>query len=414
MTKTDTDAGAAKAGSLSRLGGGANQVGARAYNERLTLSLIRRNGPLSKAALARLTGLSAQTLSQIVRHLEADGLVLPQERLRGRIGQPSVPYALNPMGALSFGVKIGRRSTDLVLCDFLGAILNRAKLTYAYPSPVETLSFVRQQVTAMRRRYRQGERFIGVGIAMPFEIWEWASEVAAPLGALDEWRDIDVAAEVTRQTRLPTMLANDATAACGAELAHLDRGLYSDFLYFFIGSFIGGGIVLNGALYAGRSGNAGAVGSMPVYVGGRISQLIQHASLMALEKALLKCGQDASLLQDPQSDWTVVGAPLKSWMDGVSESLAAAIVASMSVIDFPIARIDGAMPRNVLDQIIAETRARIGKLDRQGLTPFEITAGTVGADARALGAAMLPILANFTSDPEVLLKDISATATQPA
>ena len=315
MTKIDADPAAARADSLSRLGGGANQVGARAYNERLTLSLIRRNGPLSKAALARLTGLSAQTLSQIVRHLEADGLVLPQERLRGRIGQPSVPYALNPMGALSFGVKIGRRSTDLVLCDFLGAILNRAKLTYAYPCPRETLSFVRQQVAVMRRRYKQGERFVGVGIAMPFEIWEWESEVAAPPGALDDWRDVDVAAEVTRQTRLPAMLANDATAACGAELAHLDRGLHSDFLYFFIGSFCRRRDRAQRRLVCGAVGNAGAVGSMPVYVGGRTSQLIQHASLMALEKALLKSGQDASLLQDPEADWTVMGAPLsRGWM----------------------------------------------------------------------------------------------------
>ena len=98
----------------------------------------------------------------------------------------------------------------------------------------------------------------------------------------------------------------------------------------------------------------------------------------------------------------------------MSESLAAAIVASMSVIDFPIVRIDGAMPRNVLSEIIAGTRARIGRLDRQGLSPFEITAGTVGTDARALGGAMLPILANFTCDPEVLLKDISATAAHSA
>jgi len=414
MTKTDTDAGAARAGSLSRLGGGANQVGARAYNERLTLSLIRRNGPLSKAALARLTGLSAQTLSQIVPHLEADGLVLPQERLRGRIGQPSVPYALNPMGALSFGVKIGRRSTDLVLCDFLGAILHRAKLTYAYPSPAETLSFVRRQIAAIRRRYEQGERFIGVGIAMPFQIWEWASEVAAPPGALDDWRELDVAADITRHTRLPAMLANDATAACGAELAHLDRGLHSDFLYFFIGSFIGGGVVLNGALYAGRSGNAGAVGSMPVCVAGRTSQLIQHASLMTLEKALLASGQDASLLQDPQADWASLGPPLRYWIDCVSEGLAAAIVASLSVIDFPIVRIDGAMPRDVLAQIISGTRARIGQLNRRGLTQFEITAGTVGADARALGGAMLPILANFTCDPEVLLKNVSAAPAHSA
>ncbi len=413
MTKTDIDSGPAGTESLSRLGGGANQVGARAYNERLTLSLIRRNGPLPKAALARLTGLSAQALSQIVKRLETDGLVLPQERLRGRIGQPSVPYALNPMGALSFGVKIGRRSTDLVLCDFLGAILGRAKLTYPYPSPSTTLSFLRQQVAAMRRQYKHG-RFIGVGIAMPFEIWEWAGEIAAPPAALDGWRTLDVAAEISRHTGLPAMLANDATAACGAELAHLDRGRHSDFLYVFIGSFVGGGVVLNGALYAGRSGNAGAIGSMPVHADGGMSQLIHHASLMSLERALVQSGLDASLLQNPQADWTKLGPPLKSWIDRVSQSLAAAIVASLSVIDFPVVRIDGAMPRNVLAEIIAGTRAQIAKLDCQGLTPFEITAGTIGGEARALGGAMLPILANFTCDPEVLLKDVSAMTAHPA
>ena len=101
-------------------------------------------------------------------------------------------------------------------------------------------------------------------------------------------------------------------------------------------------------------------------------------------------------------------------MNGVSESLAAAILASMSVIDFPIARIDGAMPRNVLSEIIAGTRARAARLNRRGLTPFDIVAGTVGAGARALGGAMLPILANFTCDPEVLLKDVEACARLPA
>ncbi|WP_236646175.1 winged helix-turn-helix domain-containing protein, partial [Sulfitobacter sp. HI0021] len=47
----------------------------RAYNERLVLSLIRRSGPTSKAEIARLTGLSAQTVSVIMRALEADGLL---------------------------------------------------------------------------------------------------------------------------------------------------------------------------------------------------------------------------------------------------------------------------------------------------------------------------------------------------
>ncbi len=65
---------------------GSNQSGMRAYNERLVLSLIRRSGPTSKAEIARLTGLSAQTVSVIMRALEADGLLKKGARVRGRVG----------------------------------------------------------------------------------------------------------------------------------------------------------------------------------------------------------------------------------------------------------------------------------------------------------------------------------------
>src|SRR3954469_3797156 len=86
---------------------GTNQSGVRLYNERLVLSLIRRHGSLPKADIARMTGLSPQTISIIMNQLEADGLLTRGHALRGRVGQPSVPYSLNPDGAYAFGLKIG-------------------------------------------------------------------------------------------------------------------------------------------------------------------------------------------------------------------------------------------------------------------------------------------------------------------
>jgi len=78
-----------KAGAASR---GTNQTGVRLYNERLVLSLIRRHGELPKADIARMTGLSPQTISIITNALEADGLLLRGKPLRGKVGQPLVPY----------------------------------------------------------------------------------------------------------------------------------------------------------------------------------------------------------------------------------------------------------------------------------------------------------------------------------
>src|SRR5690606_31471086 len=103
--------------------------------ERLVLSLIRRRGELPKADIARLTGLSPQTISIIMNQLEADGLLRRGRPQRGRIGQPSVPYSLDPQGALAFGLKIGRRSVDLYLINFVGEIIEALHKTYRYPTP---------------------------------------------------------------------------------------------------------------------------------------------------------------------------------------------------------------------------------------------------------------------------------------
>src|SRR5664279_710468 len=121
---------------------GTNQNGVRLYNERLVLSLIRKEGCLPKAEIARQTGLSAQTITVIMRQLEADHLVVKQGRTRGKIGQPSVPFALNPAGAYSLGLKIGRRSNDLVLIDMLGGVRRSLHEAGSYPTPHSVSDFV--------------------------------------------------------------------------------------------------------------------------------------------------------------------------------------------------------------------------------------------------------------------------------
>src|SRR3954464_13605650 len=121
--------------------GGANQIRVRAYNERLVLSLVRLYGALSKADIARRSGLSAQTVSVIMRVLEKEGLLSRGEPIRGRISQPSIPMRLNPDAVYSFGVKIGPRSPDLVLMDFVGRIRLQLHRIYAYPLPHHFLSF---------------------------------------------------------------------------------------------------------------------------------------------------------------------------------------------------------------------------------------------------------------------------------
>ena len=232
---------------------------------------------------------------------------------------------------------------------------------------------------------------------MPFELWNWADTAGAPREVMDQWRHRDIRADIQALCGFPVYLQNDATAACGAELVFGQTGNLRDFIYFYIGAFAGGGIVLNGRLYSGPTGNAGALGSMPVPgADGRPTQLIDVASLAILEKALNERGVDASYL------WTSSGgtgrAMGRSSMPGSSPpaaALAYAIVAASSVIDFEAAVIDGWMPASARQRLVDAVRSSIARIDVEGLRIPSVREGTVGIHARALGGASLPLSERF-------------------
>ncbi|RAZ80279.1 ROK family transcriptional regulator [Mesorhizobium atlanticum] len=381
-----------------RLHRGTNQSGMRDHNERLVLSLVRQHGSLAKSDIARMTGLSAQTVSVIMRELEEDKLLVRQAPLRGKIGQPSIPMALNPEGAFFIGLKIGRRSAELVLIDFLGNVRAMLQHSYRYPAPRETVEFVTAGIRTMRGELTpaQDKRIAGLGVAMPFELWNWADTAGAPRDVMEEWRHRDIRADIQAQCEFPVYLQNDATSACGAELVFGQAGAARDFVYFYIGAFAGGGIVLNGRLYSGPKGNAGALGSMPVPgPDGKPTQLIDVASIAMLEKALSAKGIDGSYLWTSPQEWGDIGAELDEWIASASRALAYAIVAASSVIDFEAAVIDGWMPLDVRRRLVEAIRQAISGIDAEGLKLPFVREGTVGIHARALGGASLPLSERF-------------------
>ncbi|MDB5526824.1 MAG: hypothetical protein JWM58_4587 [Rhizobium sp.] len=389
--------------------GGANQTRVRAYNERLVLSLVRRHGSLSKAEIARRTGLSAQTVSVIMRSLEKDGLLARGEPQRGRVGQPSIPMSLNSDGVFSLGLKIGRRSADLVLMDFTGQVRMQLHEAYRYPTPSGVLAFSEGAAAEIQSTMRPEDRrkIAGIGVALPFELWNWVEAMGAPPEDMDAWRDADIAAMLGEKLNFPVFLQNDATAACAAELAFGHGPRFADFAYFFLGSFIGGGVVLNHALYPGRTGNAGAFGSMPFAIqNGRQSQLIEHASVVLLEKMLLDAGQDPSSIWLAPEQWADFGEIKTTWIAETAKALAFAIATVSSVIDFEAVIVDGGFAASVRSALVQATQAELLKLDLQGIAPPVVEEGLVGSAARAIGAASLPLFSRYHIDQSVLFKEM--------
>jgi predicted NBD/HSP70 family sugar kinase len=372
--------------------------------------MVRRHGSLPKSEISRRSGLSAQTVSVIMRALEKDGLLLKGKPKRGKVGQPSVPMSLNPEGVYSIGLKIGRRSADLVLMDFVGGVRNTVHETFPYPTPDRITQFVSNGINTLIETMteREQERIVGIGVATPFELWNWAEKVGAPVNSMNSWRNFDLKKQLSEVSGYPVHVENDATASCGAELVFGRGAEFTDFVYFFIGSFIGGGVVLKHTVYSGRTGNAGALGSMPIaHKDGKPQQLIEKASIFALENVLNDKGIDPSPLWLTPDDWGDIGEPLDQWISSTAKYLAVAIVSSCAVIDFEAAIIDGGFPVSVRKRIVTEAIREMHKLDLQGIEAPKIIEGLVGSNARAIGGASVPLFAHYMLDQNVLFKELN-------
>lgn len=356
--------------------------GARSQNERLILWLIRRHGPMPRAALAQATGLSAQAVTNITRELILAGLLdAGGERQRGKVGQPLRPLALAPDGALSLGLKVGRRMAELVLVDFLGQTRQIRVQPYGFPDPDEICEFAHRASAAILADLPPPlrPRLSGLGIATPYYLWDWGQE-------MEPWRGRDLRLELAQRLDLPVWLENDASCACGAEMIFGTGDLPPDFLYFYIAHFAGGGVVLDGRLRHGPTRNAGALGSYPVPGGG---QVLDVASVSVLETML---GHALSL---DDAAWDLPAAATQEWLDKSAAVLSHAALGAVAVLDLPLVVIDGAMPAGLRDALVAATADRLAGMRHYGVTLPDLRAGTLGRRARALGAAALPLDEGF-------------------
>lgn len=377
---------------------GVNQQGVRDHNERLLLSMMQRLGPHAGSDLAKMANLSPQTVSVILRGLENDGLLARGEPQRGKVGKPSIPMGLAADGVLSIGLKIGRRSADLVLMDFLGNLRSQFQTTYRYPMPETVFGFLRAGIASFQASLSRAQvnRIAGIGIAKPFEIWNWSETIGAPAEDLDQWRDINFAEQIGQFSALPVFVENDATAACRAEHIFGKGREFRDFAYFFVGSFIGGGVVLNHSVFEGIHGNAGAFGSLPTRLAdGRNGQLLDSASLFLLEAALADVGLEPSRLWAQPQDWTGFPDQLEAWIEQAAQSLAYAALTICAVIDFEAIVIDGAFPTIVRDRLVRRTQEAVSVLDSRGLALPHIIGGKTGGNARAIGAASGPVFSQY-------------------
>ena len=370
----------------------------RNHNERLILSLIWQAGKISSSKIAQQTSFSAQTASVITRKLEDARLIQKGHPVRGKIGKPYLPISLDPNGAFALGLRIDRRHAEMVLVDFLGQIRAERGLVYQYPTPEIILEFVRDNLPVIHNEVlpTPGDRIVGIGIAVPFELWKWLDMVGAPSEEMKTWEGFDFVKEMSAFTSLPLVIANDGTMACNGELVFGLGRRENSFGYFYVDTFIGGGLVLDGKLVFGQNNNAGAFGTIPISPPGKsASQLIHKSSIFVLENMLQESVGHPVSLKSKDQEWFQHKEIVNKWIKYTAQGIALASVSVSSVVDVPCIIIDGNYPPSIRKSLVESVNEWIQQIDTRGIVPPIAKEGTLGLRAGALGAAFQPIVSQF-------------------
>ena len=169
---------------------------------------------------------------------------------------------------------------------------------------------------------------------------------------------------------------------------------------------IGGGLVIDGRLHGGPHGNAGAVGSMPLALanGGAPRQLLQTASGFVLEQRFVAAGVPAAAAHDHRALDAGVWAITERWLDEACPAIAMTIAGATALLDLEAIVIDGEIDRLLVRELIRRTQAALDRIEWEGMVRPQLIEGTIGADARAMGGAILPLYAHFAPTHELFLK----------
>ncbi|GAA3861650.1 ROK family transcriptional regulator [Saccharothrix violaceirubra] len=235
--------------------------GVRAVNAAAVLAVIRREGPLSRAAIGEHTGLSMPTVSRKVSALMDLGLLreFPDLVPTGAIGRPRVPIDLDDTVFAACGVHIGVSTTTYGLSDLRGRLLDSDEIPTPGGGAEDALAHIAGKVRAFLRRWPR-RTVVGIGLAS-------GGLVDSAAGLLDHdrlgWHRVPAVDLLHRATGLPVHLDGHVPAMANAELLFGWGPRVSGLLYFYAREVVGVALAVDGVLHRGPGGG-GSIAHLPI------------------------------------------------------------------------------------------------------------------------------------------------------
>jgi predicted NBD/HSP70 family sugar kinase len=256
----------------------------RTHNERLVLATIYDDGPVSRAEVARRTGLTRPTVSDVVEGLLASGLAREIGRGPSTGGKAPILLQVDDNARQLVGIDLGDRVFTAATVSLRGEILHRFEVPSEDADGEDALELALQlmdQVIATA----DGPA-LGIGIGAPGLVDTTVGTVVEAVKR--NWRQLPLGALVAERFQVPVYVANDSQAAALAEHVFTEtRG--ANLIVIKVGQGIGAGVVLNGELFQGDRFGAGEIGHTVMDPNGYVCRCGRRGCLetMASTRAVL-------------------------------------------------------------------------------------------------------------------------------
>lgn len=247
----------------------ADQVLVKQINKMIVLNTIYKKRPISRAEIAKVTGLNKSTVSALVDELLTEELVLEMGTGESQGGRKPVNLSINKEVGNIIGIDLGVNYILGIMTNFAGEIIweKRIDLQHIHSSPeqrIADLQLLIQETIANAPRTVRG--IIGIGIGVPGIVnYEQGLILSAPnLG----WENVELRSIIEQKFSVPVFIDNEANAGAIGEKWFGAGKRADEFLYISAGTGIGAGIIINNELYRGSKGLAGEIGHMTVSLDG--------------------------------------------------------------------------------------------------------------------------------------------------
>ncbi|ADI14486.1 ROK family protein [Truepera radiovictrix DSM 17093] len=384
----------------------ASRVYMPTYNQRLVLELVRVRGPISRADIVRLSGLTFPSVSRIVGELIERNLIAEKRQRRGGMGKPPTELELNPESAFSIGLNVDRDHLSAVIVDLAGVVKGHYHHPLEDPSPKSVLPLLSEAAETLLNEHGVAKSLLlGAGVGLPAPLHTSAVDGLSHNSALPEdlsgWQSVALPTTLGQQLGCPVLLENNATAAAIGERWYGVGRNIDNFFFVFFGYGVGGGLILEGRPHVGFRGFAGEFGNIPIRAPkrGMPKHTGEYAAMGLLHERLKEAGvaTDAETLAARYAEGDAI---ILEWLDTAAQHLAPALVYAEYLIDPEAIIFGGRLPAPLTDGLIERVAALLPAL-RHPAKPYEprLLRGETGENAAALGAATIPIYRALTPDP---------------